>query len=191
MQSRHGGPYRLGILGGGQLGRMLALAAAPLGIRTIVLDPGGASSPAGQVCPGSLAGSFTDPAAIRDLASMVDVLTVEIEHVDATALAFAASAAGIQVHPSPATITLIQDKLLQKEAMAKLGVPLGKFKGVHSEVELMAAVKVSCRSNKTQAQVEEKAKNLHKQPAQPNFFCTHTLRTTRLRARKRPLSTHP
>jgi phosphoribosylaminoimidazole carboxylase (NCAIR synthetase) len=140
--SRHGGPYRVGVLGGGQLGRMLALAAAPLGIRVIALDPGGASSPTGQVSPGTLAGSFTDPAAIRELAAMVDVLTVEIEHVDATALSNAAAAAGIPAHPSPATITLIQDKYLQKEAMAKRGVPLGKFKGVGSEEELLAAVKV-------------------------------------------------
>ena len=121
---------------------MLALAAAPLGIRTIVLDPGGVSSPAGQVCPGSLTGSFTDPAAIRDLASIVDVLTVEIEHVDAVALSCAASSSGIQVHPSPSTISLIQDKLLQKEAMAKHGVPMGKFKGVDSEAELLVAAKV-------------------------------------------------
>jgi phosphoribosylaminoimidazole carboxylase (NCAIR synthetase) len=67
------------------------------------------------VCPGSLAGSFTDPAAIRELASRVDVLTVEIEHVDADARAAAGAAAGVPVHPAPATVRLIQDKLLQKE----------------------------------------------------------------------------
>ncbi len=143
MRSRiDGGPLRLGILGGGQLGRMLALAAAPLGVRCIVLDPGGAASPAGQVCPGSLAGSFTDPAAIRELASLVDVLTVEIEHVDADALAAAGAAAGVPVHPAPATIRLIQDKLLQKEAMRARGVPVGWFERADTEAELRAQVEV-------------------------------------------------
>jgi phosphoribosylaminoimidazole carboxylase len=137
-----GGPLRLGILGGGQLGRMLALAAAPLGIRCIALDPGGAASPAGQVCPGSLAGSFTDPAAIRELASLVDVLTVEIEHVDADALAAAGAAAGVPVHPAPATVRLIQDKLLQKEAMRARGVPVGWFERADTEAELRAQVEV-------------------------------------------------
>ena len=145
MQSSRidGGPYRVGILGGGQLGRMLALAAAPLGIRCIALDPGGASSPAGQVCPGSLAGSFTDPAAIRELASLVDVLTVEIEHVDTDALAAAGAAAGVPVHPAPATVRLIQDKLAQKEAMKGWGVPVGWFERAESLAELAAHVEVS------------------------------------------------
>ena len=142
MHSRHGGPLRLGILGGGQLGRMLALAAAPLGIRVIVLDPLGASSPAGQLCPGSLAGSFTDPSAIRELAACVDALTVEIEHVDTHALEAAARDAGVPVHPCPASIRLIQDKLAQKEAMKARGVPLGEFRGVGSLEALEAAVKV-------------------------------------------------
>ena len=137
-----GGPFRVGILGGGQLGRMLALAAAPLGVRCIVLDPGGAGSPAGQLCPGSLAGSFTDPAAIRELASLVDVLTVEIEHVDADSLAAAGAAAGVPVHPAPATVRLIQDKLAQKEAMKARGVPLGWFERADSEAELRMHIEV-------------------------------------------------
>ena len=124
------------------MGRMLALAAAPLGIRCIALDPGGASSPAGQVCPGSLAGSFTDPAAIRELASIVDVLTVEIEHVNADALAAAGAAAGVPVHPAPATVRLIQDKLLQKEAMKAKGVPLGWFERADTESELHTHIQV-------------------------------------------------
>lgn len=143
--SRHGGPLRLGILGGGQLGRMLALSALPLGVRVIVLDPQGASSPAGQVCPGSLAGSFTDPSAIRELAACVDVLTVEIEHVDAAALEAAARDAGVPVHPAPATIRLIQDKLLQKEAMRAQGVPVGEFRDLASLEALEAAVRVRGR----------------------------------------------
>jgi len=142
MESRHGGPFRLGILGGGQLGRMLALAAAPLGIRVIVLDPAGASSPAGQLCPGSLAGSFRDASAIRELAALVDALTVEVEHVDAGALEAAAAAAGIPAHPSPAAIRLAQDKLRQKEAMRAAGVPVGAFVRVDSEEALRAATRV-------------------------------------------------
>jgi phosphoribosylaminoimidazole carboxylase (NCAIR synthetase) len=158
------------------LGRMLALAAAPLGIRCIALDPGGASSPAGQVCPGSLAGSFTDPAAIRELASIVDVLTVEIEHVNADALAAAGAAAGVPVHPAPATVRLIQDKLLQKEAMKAKGVPLGWFERADTESELHTHIQVRKRGATRHGSVlwrpflKRMLKNNSPQPAQPLCF---------------------
>ena len=118
---------RVGCLGGGQLGRMMAQAASRLGVSMTVLDPGGLDSPAGMVCGKAVTGAFTDPAKIRELASQVDVVTVEIEHVDAVGLA-ALEADGIAVHPSPASIALIQDKLEQKRHLSKVeGVPLGEF----------------------------------------------------------------
>jgi len=76
----------LGILGGGQLGRMMAEAAHRLGIAVLPLDPGGMMSPAGQVAGQAIEGSFKDPAKIRELASKADVLTVEIEHVECETL---------------------------------------------------------------------------------------------------------
>jgi phosphoribosylaminoimidazole carboxylase (NCAIR synthetase) len=132
---------RLGIVGGGQLGRMLALAAHSLGIASTCLDAGGARSPAGQVTA-AVEGALSDAAALRALAARSDVLTVEIEHVDVDALEAAAAAAGIPVHPAPATLRLIQDKLAQKRFFAERGVALGDFVGVASEAELAGAIEV-------------------------------------------------
>jgi phosphoribosylaminoimidazole carboxylase (NCAIR synthetase) len=89
-----------------------------------------------------IVGSFTDPAMIKELAAKCDVLTVEIEHVNAEALAAAAAAAGKPVHPSPSTVALIQDKLRQKEAMRARGVPVGDFRPVASAADVLAAAEV-------------------------------------------------
>lgn len=106
----------LGILGGGQLGRMMVEAANRLNIKTVILD--GENSPAKQINAHTehVDGSFTDPAAIARLAAKCDVLTIEIEHVNADILAEIEAAGGrVQaVHPSPETIKLIQDKYNQK-----------------------------------------------------------------------------
>ena len=118
---------RVGVLGGGQLGRMMAEAAARLGVKITALDPLGVASPTGAVCGSAVTGAFTDPAKIKELAAQVDVITVEIEHVDAAGLA-AIEKEGAIVHPSPATIALIQDKLLQKQHLSKVaGVTLGEY----------------------------------------------------------------
>jgi phosphoribosylaminoimidazole carboxylase len=123
-------------VGGGQLGRMLAAAASLLNIKIVILDVG-EHAPAKQVlAPSStqyshIDGSFTDPARIRELAAKVDVLTVEIEHVDADALA----QADCEIHPSPGTIKLIQDKLAQKEHLQSRGCPVSDFVAVDSTVE--------------------------------------------------------
>lgn len=120
---------RVGVLGGGQLGQMMALAAHRIGVPLTVLDPAGIESPAGRVSGRAISGSFTDPVKIAELAAQVDVITVEIEHVDATALAQVAESTGVQIHPAPATISLIQDKLLQKQHLQKdsASIPLGEF----------------------------------------------------------------
>ncbi len=87
-------------------------------------------------------GSFSDDAAIATLAKQSTVLTVEIEHVNAEALAAAQSSSGVPVHPSPATIALIQDKFRQKEKMRDVGVALGDFKSVESVEQLLEVAKV-------------------------------------------------
>jgi len=110
----------VGILGGGQLGRMLAASASLLNVKVIILDVG-ENAPAKQiVAPTSpevahIDGSFTDPTKILELASKVDVLTVEIEHVDVSVLEKVQESSYIQIHPSPSTIRIIQDKYLQKQ----------------------------------------------------------------------------
>ena len=91
-----------------------------------MLDPKGAASPAGQVANTAIEGSFRDEAKIKELAAVSDVLTVEIEHVNCGILA-ELEAGGLPVHPSPATVALIQDKYAQKQHMVAAGVPCGPF----------------------------------------------------------------
>lgn len=116
----------VGCLGGGQLGRMMAEVAHRLGIRMAVLDSMGIASPAGQVAELSVEGSLQDEEKIRELASISDVLTIEIEHVNADVLA-QLEQEGHTVHPNAATIRLIQDKYLQKQHFAAHDVPLPEF----------------------------------------------------------------
>ncbi|RHY61505.1 hypothetical protein DYB34_012170 [Aphanomyces astaci] len=136
--SLQGGP-RVGCLGGGQLGRMMGYASHRLGLSFSCLDPQGSESPAGQVVP-TVTGSFTDAAAIEAFAAQCDVLTVEIEHVNAQTLrALQTSHPSLAIHPSPDTIALIQDKLAQKEFVAALNLPVGQFRRVDSLAEAEAA----------------------------------------------------
>ena len=105
---------------------MMAEAAHELGIRMAVLDSMGIASPAGQVAELSVEGSLQEEDKIRELASISDVLTIEIEHVNADALA-AMEQEGHTVHPNSATIRLIQDKYLQKQHFSAHAVPLPEF----------------------------------------------------------------
>lgn len=112
----------VGILGGGQLGRMLVEAAHRLNVKTVILDAAG--SPAKQInaLDEHVDGSFKDADSIAKLAEKCDVLTVEIEHVDVSALEAVSKATGIPVYPLPETIRLIQDKYTQKEHLVSHGV---------------------------------------------------------------------
>ncbi|POM78161.1 Phosphoribosylaminoimidazole carboxylase, ATPase subunit [Phytophthora palmivora] len=113
-------PPVVGVLGGGQLGRMMADSAHRLGLQVIVLDPLGAESPAGQTGLKAVAGSFTKEDDIAKLAEQCDVLTVEIEHVNAAFLQQLQADKVAHVHPAPATIALIQDKYQQKQFFAQV-----------------------------------------------------------------------
>jgi len=128
---------KVGVLGGGQLGRMIAEAGHRLGIAVAILDPQGAESPAGQVvAPGlSVKGSFKEEQMIRELAKLCDLLTVEIEHVDCTALQKLVDS-GIKVLPPPSTIKIIQDKFLQKEHLVAAGVPVPPYRSVASKEDI-------------------------------------------------------
>ena len=129
----------LGVVGGGQLGRMLAEAAGPLGVDVIVADPT-PDAPAAAVARDQLVGGFDDPETIRALAARVDALTYEIELADPDALERAADEAGVPVHPRPATLRLIQDKLTQNERLAEAGIPVPPFRRVDDEADLEAAI---------------------------------------------------
>ncbi len=125
----------LGIVGGGQLGRMIAEAAAPLGVDVVVLDPT-PDCPATPVARDQVVADFDDPDGIRELASRVDALTFEIELADPEALAAAAAEHDVPVHPDPETLETIQDKLVQAETLADAGIPEPAFAAVATEAGL-------------------------------------------------------
>jgi 5-(carboxyamino)imidazole ribonucleotide synthase len=111
----------LGIVGGGQLARMLALAARPLNIDCVVLDPAGASCPAAPVAR-VIDAPYGE--AVR-LAGECDVATVELEHVPAAALEALATTAVLR--PGVRPITIAQDRLAEKQLCRSLGIPTAPF----------------------------------------------------------------
>jgi 5-(carboxyamino)imidazole ribonucleotide synthase len=129
----------LGVVGGGQLGRMLAEAAAPLGVETIVLDPT-PDCPAAPVARDQIVGNFDDAEAIGRLADRADALTYEIELADPDHLATASDDAGVPVHPTPETLRTIQDKYAEKELLAAAGVPVPDYRRIDSAADLRVAV---------------------------------------------------
>ncbi|MDO8265388.1 MAG: 5-(carboxyamino)imidazole ribonucleotide synthase [Candidatus Saccharibacteria bacterium] len=129
----------IGIVGGGQLGRMLTLAALPLGFNVVVLNPS-SGSPASQVGAQEIIGDLYDESALIKLADMADYLTVEIEHLDADILDVLASQ-GKQINPAPKTIRLIQDKFLQKEFLHKAGIPVAPFEDIDDKKSAQKALK--------------------------------------------------
>ena len=153
---------RVACIGGGQLGRMMALEAPRLNIEMVFLDPNGPACPAGQVV-GSLAvtqGALTDATAIRELIGLgrndnyddddnnnnnkdgnngrCDVLTVEIEHVGVEVLKDL-ELEGINVQPSSRVLSIIRDKFLQKEHFAAHSIPLPPFHKTSSIEEIKRA----------------------------------------------------
>jgi 5-(carboxyamino)imidazole ribonucleotide synthase len=122
------GQQTIGIIGGGQLGRMLTLAAQPLGFQVLVINPT-PNGPATQVGAAEIVADLYDPNALRELAERSDFVTIEIEHLDADSLEQLLEL-GKPINPAPKTIRLIQDKLAQKEFLEKAGVPVAPFAGV-------------------------------------------------------------
>jgi len=127
----------LAILGGGQLGRMTAMAARTMGYRVRVMDPE-AGCPASFVVDEVVVGKWDDVDAARQLASGADAVTLEIEQIGLAALQEVASLAPLR--PGVEPIRIIQDKILQKTWLAENGFPVGPFRVVRSEAELAEAV---------------------------------------------------
>lgn len=127
---------KIGVLGGGQLGRMLALAGYPLGFRFRVLDHS-SEAPAGQVAELVVA-EFTDEAALLDFASGLDILTYEFENVPVRTARFLSRKA--QVYPPPEALEAAQDRLTEKRFFERLGVPVPTFFKVDSFAELEAGI---------------------------------------------------
>lgn len=121
----------IGIIGGGQLGRMLTIAAVPLDFSVIVVDPG-ANCPAAQVGAEQIQAELHDKIALHQLAERCDFITIEIEHVDAALLGEIA-ALGTPVNPAPLTIAMIQDKLQQKQFLHDAGIPVAPFSIINEQ----------------------------------------------------------
>jgi len=126
----------IGIIGGGQLGRMSAMAAAELGYRCHILTPE-PDSPAAQVSAGYTLADYEDQDALRRFAAAVDVITFEFENVSAAGLDLLASLR--PVRPSPAVLRISQDRVAEKSFLRNAGVPTAPWEAVGSLDELREA----------------------------------------------------
>ncbi|GGF04502.1 5-(carboxyamino)imidazole ribonucleotide synthase [Stappia taiwanensis] len=127
----------LGILGGGQLGRMLALAAAPLGLKVHVLCPD-PDSPAFDVAAGFTVAAYDDTTALDTFAAAVDVVTYEFENVPGPTAAHLA--ARVPVRPGPNALAVSQDRLAEKTFLRENGIPVADFRAVDSQDEVLPAL---------------------------------------------------
>ncbi|MXV07252.1 MULTISPECIES: 5-(carboxyamino)imidazole ribonucleotide synthase [unclassified Xanthomonas] len=126
----------VGILGAGQLARMLAVAGVPLGLRFALLDPA-ADACAGQVAPLRV-GDYADQAALAAFADAVDVATFDFENVPADSAA--ALAGQVPVFPSPDALAVAQDRLAEKTLFRELGIPVPAFAAIDTRADLDAAL---------------------------------------------------
>jgi 5-(carboxyamino)imidazole ribonucleotide synthase len=126
----------VGILGGGQLARMLALSGAPLGLRFRVLDTV-ADACAGQFVPLTV-GDYRDEAALAEFASQVDVATFDFENVPAESAQWLSER--VPVFPNPRALSIAQDRLAEKTLFRELGIPVPDFADIDSRAALDAAV---------------------------------------------------
>jgi 5-(carboxyamino)imidazole ribonucleotide synthase len=128
----------IGIVGGGQLGRMSALAAARLGFRCHILTPE-ADGPAAQVCNAVTLGSYDDPACLRVFAEAVDVVTFEFENISAAGMDVLAAIK--PVHPSPAILRVSQDRVTEKSFINGAGAPTAAWVSINNYTDLTDAVR--------------------------------------------------
>lgn len=115
----------VGVLGGGQLGRMLCQAASEIGVKVVILDPM-ENCPASSIAHRHMVGAFDNSETVQEFAKRCDILTVEIEHVDTVTLE-KLEKQGIDCEPKASTIKIIQDKYLQKVHFSKHDIPLPEF----------------------------------------------------------------
>lgn len=127
----------IGIIGGGQLGRMTAMAAKSMGYRIAILEPQ-ADCPAASVSDERIQAAYDDPSALRQLAEVADVVTVEFENIPSPALDAVAS--HVPVRPSAHVLHICQNRRREKEFLRENGVPCAAFRVVREAHELHAAV---------------------------------------------------
>lgn len=127
----------IGIIGGGQLGRMLAMSAARLGYRTMVLEPQ-EDCPAAQVANWQIVADYDDSEALAELARECAVVTYEFENVPVEAAK--ALEADVPVYPPPYALEVAQDRLVEKTALNRMGIGTARFLPVDSDADLRAAL---------------------------------------------------
>lgn len=130
-------PSNIGIVGGGQLGRMLALDAKRMGYNVIVLDPK-PNAPAAQVADEQIISDFSNINALRELSAKTDVITYEFEHIDVELLSVIEKE-GCKIYPSSNTLKMIQNKYIQKSILKNSGIKVPNFYLVNSLIELRDA----------------------------------------------------
>jgi 5-(carboxyamino)imidazole ribonucleotide synthase len=126
-------PVTIGILGGGQLARMSAFAAIRMGFRVSILEKI-KDSPAGQLTKNEFVGWVDDKKVLNKFYQSSDIITLENEFIDHKYLEYIESM-GKKVIPSSKTISLIQDKLVQKNTLSRKGIPLARYLGVNKHAE--------------------------------------------------------
>ncbi|MBD81608.1 MAG: 5-(carboxyamino)imidazole ribonucleotide synthase [Crocinitomicaceae bacterium] len=126
--------FRLGILGGGQLGRMFIQEAINYNLNTYVLDPS-PDAPCSSIATEFQCGDFKDYQTVLDFGSKVDVVTIEIEHVNVEALKKLQSM-GKKVFPQPEVLEIVKDKGLQKEFYVKNNIPTAGFRLINNKKEI-------------------------------------------------------
>ncbi|MBE7175034.1 MAG: 5-(carboxyamino)imidazole ribonucleotide synthase [Mucilaginibacter polytrichastri] len=131
------GELRLGILGGGQLGRMLIQEAISYNVITHVLDPD-REAPCKSLCNAFVHGSLSDYETVYNFGKRVDMLTIEIEKVNVDALE-QLEQEGVLVYPQPRVIRLIQDKGIQKQFFKENGIPTSPFQLISNKTQLKTA----------------------------------------------------
>ena len=127
----------IGILGGGQLGRMLSVAAARLGFKTHIFEPG-ANPPAGHVADAVTTASYEDVDALRSFAAACDVVTFEFENVPTAALDLIE--AQVPIRPGREALRISQDRLTEKEFLQGLGLTVAPFADVSDAAAMATAV---------------------------------------------------
>ncbi|TPN99781.1 5-(carboxyamino)imidazole ribonucleotide synthase [Mesorhizobium sp. B1-1-5] len=128
----------IGIIGGGQLGRMLAMAAARLGYRIVVLEPQ-PDCPAAQVANRQIVAAYDDPAALAELAGTSAVVTYEFENVPVAAAE--TLAATVPVYPPARALEIAQDRVTEKNFLNGIGIPTAEFCPVDNDDQLTEALK--------------------------------------------------
>lgn len=128
----------LGLLGGGQLGRLFVLAAREAGYRVKVLDPD-PESPAGAVSDEHICADYRDESALARLANECSAVTTEFENIPAESMRFLAR--HIPVHPSADAVATAQDRLLEKRFLRKMGLPTAHFAEVRSADDIPGVIK--------------------------------------------------